>query len=65
MSALIKTMEMADPKKRSVTIQQGTKEPFLQFVEKVAAAIEKQVNDEKLRQILCKQLARDNENEDC
>ncbi|KAL2309372.1 LOW QUALITY PROTEIN: hypothetical protein Nmel_005569 [Mimus melanotis] len=54
LNALIKTMEMADLKQRYVTIQQGNKESFLQFVEKVAAAIEKQVDDEKV-----------NENEDC
>ncbi|KAF4794470.1 hypothetical protein TURU_101853 [Turdus rufiventris] len=65
MSALIKIMEMAALKQRYVTIQQGNKEPFLQFVEKVAAAVEKQVDDENLRQIICKQLTRDNVNEDC
>lgn len=65
MGALIKTMEMAAPKQRYVAIQPGDKEPFLQFVKKVAAAIEKQVDGENLQQILCKQLARDNVNEDC
>lgn len=52
-------------KQRYVTIQPGDKEPFLQFVEKVAVAIKKQVYGENLWQILCKQLARDNVNEDC
>ncbi|XP_036262129.1 uncharacterized protein LOC118701558 [Molothrus ater] len=65
MSALLKTMEMAAPKPRYITIQQGVKEPFLQFVERVAAALEKQVEDDKLKQILCRQLARDNVNDDC
>lgn len=34
-------------------------------MEKVAAAIEKQVHEEYLRQILCKKLVRDNANVDC
>uniref|UniRef100_A0A8C5X7Z7 CCHC-type domain-containing protein n=1 Tax=Malurus cyaneus samueli TaxID=2593467 RepID=A0A8C5X7Z7_9PASS len=65
MAALVKTMEMASPKPRYVRIVQGTKEPFLPFVEKIAAAIERQVEDDNLRQLLVKQLARDNANEDC
>ncbi|KAL2300453.1 hypothetical protein Nmel_012430, partial [Mimus melanotis] len=64
MSALIKTMEMASPKQRYVTIQQGSTESFLQFVKKIAAVVEKQVDNENLRQNLCKQLTRDNANED-
>lgn len=55
---------MAAPKPRYATIRQGIKEPFLQFVEKIAPAIEKLVDDEILRQILHKQLSRDNANED-
>lgn len=58
-------MEMAAPKQKYVTIKQGLKEPFLQFVKKIAAAIEKQVEDEKLREILCRHLAIENSNEDC
>lgn len=48
-SALTKTMEMASPKQKYISIQQGSMEPFLQFVKKVAAAVEKQVVDENLR----------------
>ena len=58
-------MDMAAPKQKYATIRQGPTEPFLQFVEKISAALEKQVEDEVLRQMLCKQLARDNANEDC
>lgn len=65
MRALIKTIKMASPKPRYVKIVQGTKEPFLQFVEKIAAALEKQIKNEELRNMLCKQLAKDNANEDC
>ncbi|XP_058719366.1 endogenous retrovirus group K member 113 Gag polyprotein-like [Poecile atricapillus] len=65
MGALLKTIEAAAPRARYVTITQGLKEPFLPFVEKIAAALEKQVEDDNLRQLLCKQLARDNANEDC
>lgn len=65
MQALIKTMEMSAPRQKYTVIRQGAREPFLQFVEKIAAALEKQVEDENLQQILCKQLAKDNANEDC
>ncbi|XP_074894910.1 uncharacterized protein LOC142035984 [Buteo buteo] len=63
--AMKRTMDMAAPKQKYATICQGPTEPFLQFVEKISAALEKQVEDEVLRQILCKQLARDNADEDC
>lgn len=65
MNAIIKTMEMAAPKPKYVTIRQGIKGPFLQFVEKIAAVVQNQVDDENLRQILCKQLASDNANDNC
>lgn len=63
--ALLKTIETAAPKPQYVKITQGIKEPLLPFVEKIAAALEKQVEDDNLRQILCKKLAKDNANEDC
>ncbi|XP_049649811.1 uncharacterized protein LOC126035338 [Accipiter gentilis] len=62
--AIKRTMDMAAPKQKYITIRQGPTEPFLQFVEKISAALEKQVEDEVLRQMLCKQLAKDNANED-
>ncbi|XP_048146400.1 uncharacterized protein LOC125319335 [Corvus hawaiiensis] len=65
MGALLKSIDMAAPKTRYVKISQGQKEQFLSFVEKIAAALEKQVEDETLRQMLCKQLARDNANNEC
>ncbi|XP_054243074.1 endogenous retrovirus group K member 113 Gag polyprotein-like [Indicator indicator] len=65
MTAIRKTMEIASPCPCYTVIKQGPREPFLQFVEKISAAIEKQVDDEGLRQILCRQLAKDNANEDC
>ncbi|KAL2308565.1 hypothetical protein Nmel_001611 [Mimus melanotis] len=43
----------------------GPRETFLKFVEKIAAALEKQVEDDNIRQLLCKQLAKDNANLDC
>lgn len=65
MSALIKSMEMAAPKQRYDTIQQGMREPFLQFVEELAAAIEKQVDDESLQHKFCIHLAKENANSGC
>lgn len=37
MGAILKTMEIAALKQRYFTVQQGAREPFLQFVEKPAA----------------------------
>ncbi|XP_031950659.1 uncharacterized protein LOC116437164 [Corvus moneduloides] len=65
MGALLKSIDMAAPKIRYVKISQGQKEHFLSFVEKITAALEKQVEDETLRQMLCRQLARDNANDEC
>ncbi|KAF4804503.1 hypothetical protein TURU_007286 [Turdus rufiventris] len=62
---IVKTIEAAAPKLKYVKITQGPRETYLQFVEKVAAALEKQVEDNTVRQLLCKQLARDNANIDC
>ncbi|XP_053860544.1 uncharacterized protein LOC128822762 [Vidua macroura] len=62
-AALMKTMETAAPKQRYVKIVQGAKELFLPFVERLAAALEKQIEDENLRQVLCKTLARENAKE--
>ena len=42
-AAIVKTIEAAAPKPKYVKITQGPREPFLQFVEKVAVALEKQV----------------------
>ncbi|KAL2304405.1 hypothetical protein Nmel_013156 [Mimus melanotis] len=62
---MLKSIEAAAPKQRYVKINQGPREPFLQFVEKVAAALEKQIENDTLRQLLRKQLVRDNANIDC
>ncbi|KAJ7412423.1 hypothetical protein BTVI_46489 [Pitangus sulphuratus] len=45
--------------------RQDTKEPYLPFVERLLADIEKQVFDAGLHDALVKQLARDNANADC
>ncbi|RMC20358.1 hypothetical protein DUI87_01207 [Hirundo rustica rustica] len=65
MSALVKAIEFAAPIQRFVTVVQGSKEPFLQFVEKLSASLEKQVEGENLRALLLKQLAKSNSNADC
>lgn len=65
MHALARTVELAAPRQCYTAIRQGKTEPFLQFVEKLAGALEKQVDDDGLKNTLCQQLARDNGNEDC
>uniref|UniRef100_A0A8C3QKM4 Retroviral nucleocapsid Gag protein p24 C-terminal domain-containing protein n=1 Tax=Cyanoderma ruficeps TaxID=181631 RepID=A0A8C3QKM4_9PASS len=65
MSALVKTIELVDPKQSFVTIVQGSKEPFLQFVEKLSESLEKQVEDENARALFLKELAKINSNADC
>lgn len=65
MEAIIKTAELAEPKQRYTTIKQGPKEPFLSFVEKLQAAVDRQVFDAHLRGLLVKQLVCDNANADC
>ncbi|XP_041900283.1 endogenous retrovirus group K member 113 Gag polyprotein-like [Corvus kubaryi] len=65
MAALLKTIELSALRKRYTEIVQGKSESFLSFVEKVAASLEKQVEDDRLRQMLLRQLLRDNANEEC
>ncbi|KAL2311714.1 hypothetical protein Nmel_003452, partial [Mimus melanotis] len=65
LATMLKTMEATAPKQTYAKITQGPREPFLQFVEKIATALEKQVEDDNLRQLLCKQLSKDNANVDC
>lgn len=60
MHALAQTMELAAPRQRYTVIHQRKNEPFLQFVEKLAKAPDKQVDDDGLKNVLCQQLARDN-----
>lgn len=54
--ALLKTIEAASPVPQRTTIIQGSGEPFLPFTEKLAVALEKQVEDIVLRETLCKML---------
>ncbi|TRZ06756.1 hypothetical protein HGM15179_020352 [Zosterops borbonicus] len=63
--AILKTIETAATKTQYVKITQSLEEPFLQFVEKIAAALEKHIGDDNVRQLLCKQLAKGNANADC
>ncbi|KAJ7423429.1 hypothetical protein BTVI_09727 [Pitangus sulphuratus] len=65
MEAIFRTAELSGLKLRYASIRQDTKEPYLPFVERLLAAIEKQVYDASLREVLVKQLARDNANADC
>ncbi|KAJ7395792.1 hypothetical protein BTVI_151730 [Pitangus sulphuratus] len=63
--AILRTAELSVPKPRYASIRQDTREPYLPFIERLFAAIEKQGFDAGLRDALVKQLARDNANADC
>lgn len=65
MHAVARTTELAAPKQRYTAIRHGKNEPFLQFVDKLAEALDKQADDGGLKNTLLQQLARDNANEDC
>ncbi|KAJ7411997.1 hypothetical protein BTVI_47918 [Pitangus sulphuratus] len=65
MAALLQVMEMSAPRQRYTAIKQEHGEPFLKFIERLAQSLEKQVEDDTLRQKLCLQLARDQANTDC
>lgn len=56
---------MSTPSQSYATIKQGPKEPYMQFIELMQDAMEKQIatNDAKVQLIL--QLAIDNSNDDC
>ncbi|XP_064277534.1 pyridine nucleotide-disulfide oxidoreductase domain-containing protein 1 isoform X4 [Passer domesticus] len=63
--ALLRTIELASPGPQFTTITQGAYEPFLPFVERLADALERQVENDETRDILCKQLAWLNSNTEC
>lgn len=65
MQALFKVANMANPTQTYSKIQQGIKEPYLQFIERLQDAMEKQITNIEARNHLILQLARDNANEDC
>ncbi|XP_056179595.1 endogenous retrovirus group K member 6 Gag polyprotein-like [Falco biarmicus] len=65
MLAILKTAQLAEPKQRYTAIKQGPKEPFLPFVENLQHAVASQVFDPHLRDMLVRQLAKDNANIDC
>ncbi|XP_017590499.1 PREDICTED: endogenous retrovirus group K member 9 Pol protein-like [Corvus brachyrhynchos] len=65
MAALLKSLDTAAPRTRYTKVFQGLKENFLSFVERFAGALEQQVEDDTMRQMLCRQLARDNANDEC
>ena len=48
-----------------VKITQGQKEEYSQFIGKLKDAVEKSVKDETLQNIILKQLAFENANEEC
>ncbi|XP_030816934.1 endogenous retrovirus group K member 9 Gag polyprotein-like [Camarhynchus parvulus] len=63
--ALLRTIELASPGPAFAAITQGEDERFLPFVRKFADALEKQIEDDALREKLCKQLAQCNANSQC
>ncbi|XP_063280700.1 uncharacterized protein LOC134565173 [Prinia subflava] len=65
MAALVQTIQLATPQESCVTIVQGVDEPFLRFVGRLTAAVEKQVSDPAARKLMLQLLARSNCNAVC
>lgn len=64
-AALVKTSEAASPKPDFTDIQQRPGKPFVPFVERLIAALERQVEEPGLREPLLKRLARSHSNPEC
>ncbi|XP_041260018.1 uncharacterized protein LOC121335705 [Onychostruthus taczanowskii] len=67
MQALMKVgnMALAAPAQSFAKIKQGPKEPYVQFIERLKDAMEKQIANDYAKNLLILPLARDNANEDC
>lgn len=63
--ALFKVANMANPTQTFKKIQQRIKEPYLQFIDSLQDAVEKQITNTEARNHLILQLSRDNANKDC
>ncbi|XP_053835419.1 uncharacterized protein LOC128808402 isoform X1 [Vidua macroura] len=58
-------MALATPTQSFAKIKQGPKEPYMQFIERLKDAMEKQIVNSDAKNLLILSLARDNANEDC
>ncbi|XP_039562500.1 uncharacterized protein LOC120500974 [Passer montanus] len=67
MQALMKVgnMALATPTQSFAKIKQGPKEPYVEFIERLKDAMEKQIANDDAKNLLMLSLARDNANEDC
>uniref|UniRef100_A0A8C5ITU3 CCHC-type domain-containing protein n=1 Tax=Junco hyemalis TaxID=40217 RepID=A0A8C5ITU3_JUNHY len=67
MQALMEVGKMAlvTPTQSCVKIKQSPKEPYMQFIERLKDAIEKQIANDEAKYLLIQALARSNANEDC
>lgn len=67
MQALMEVGKMAlvPPTQSCIKIKQGPKEPYMQFIERLKDAIEKQIANDEAKYVLIQALARSNANEDC
>ncbi|XP_072785702.1 uncharacterized protein [Taeniopygia guttata] len=59
------SMGLATPTQAFAKIKQGPEEPYMQFIERLKDAMEKQIVNNDAKDLLILSLARDNANEDC
>lgn len=58
-------MALATPTQSCAEIKQGPKEPYMQFIERLKDAMEKQIANDEAKNLLIRALAQSNANEDC
>ncbi|XP_054131785.1 uncharacterized protein LOC128936668 [Melozone crissalis] len=58
-------MGLVMPTQSCIKIKQGPKEPYMQFIERLKDAIEKQIANDEEKRMLIQALAQSNANEDC
>ncbi|XP_038007713.1 endogenous retrovirus group K member 5 Gag polyprotein-like [Motacilla alba alba] len=64
-AAIIRTLEMAAPRKPFPTILQGVDEPFMKFAARLTASVERQVPDAITREIVIRTMLKVNSNDAC
>ncbi|XP_075276167.1 endogenous retrovirus group K member 21 Gag polyprotein-like isoform X2 [Opisthocomus hoazin] len=63
--ALLKVPDSQKPQKTFTTITQDPREPYMQFIDRLKQALERQIDNTEAREILLLKLAAENANVDC
>lgn len=65
LQAMLKLPEVGKPEPSSMSIRQQVSEPYMQFIDRLQDAVDKQINNREAKEALMLKLAVENGNTDC